>query len=79
LEGWTSKPPEALPEGAAEGVRRVETKYVFIQTPIAGELPDHLQGEEVADDLSALGSRMLEAAAAAASGPWHPLPDGRGS
>ena len=64
VEGWTSQ--RALPEGAASDashVRRVETRYVFIQTP--HQLPDHLEGDVVADEIAGLmegGQRMLEAA-----------------
>jgi hypothetical protein len=62
VEGWTSSMP-ALPEGgSALQARRVETKYVFIQTPITGELPDHLEGDYVADEIAALGQRVLQAA-----------------
>lgn len=68
VEGWTphnAKP--ALPEGAAAIAleKRVETKYVFIQTPIAGELPDGLPGDAVAEQIAALrgaGEHALEAA-----------------
>jgi len=59
VEGWTATPHKALPEGECAAVRRVETKYVFIQTPIAGELPDHLEGDDVADEIAGL---MVEAA-----------------
>jgi len=72
-EGWTSKlpAPRALPEGegpdsAALG-GRVETKYVFIHTPIAGALPDHLGGDGLTDGIAALADAgresVLEAAA----------------
>ena len=79
VEGWTSTLP-ALPEGEStqqlRGRERVATKYVFIQTPIAGELPDHLEGDEhrnvvaheiaqrISHQVSGLGQRMLDAATA---------------
>jgi hypothetical protein len=66
-EGWTATPHHsALPEGSSGIATRVEAKYVYIQTPIAGELPDRLEGDEHAASLSAQllqagMSRLLEA------------------
>ena len=66
VEGWTATRP-ALPEGECAAARRVETKYVFIQTPIAGMLPDHLESDDVADEIAELmasgqAPRVLDAA-----------------
>jgi hypothetical protein len=58
LEGWTSQP--LLPDG--QPVRRVEPKCVFIQSPIAGELPDGLESDAAGAQIAALGMKMLEAA-----------------
>jgi hypothetical protein len=64
VEGWSSStPPESLLEGTADGVRRVETKYVFIQTPYA--LTDQSQEETqslpaLEDQSMARLSRLLE-------------------
>lgn len=63
VEGWTANPAQLAQgaEGSAprlEG-RAVETKYIFIHTPIAGELPEASgrEGEGLANELSALGQR----------------------
>lgn len=70
VEGWTS---HALPQAKAamleNGQRtlaaatRVETKYVYIQTPIAGELPDGLEGDAANEAIAALGQRQMLPAA----------------
>lgn len=60
VEGWSAK--TALPAG--ESSQRVETRYVFIEQPIAGELPERLPGDDAAEELAAMiggGERMLEA------------------
>lgn len=68
VEGWTSHAlPQARTAMLENGQRtlaaatRVETKYVYIQTPIAGELPDGLEGDRQAREIAALSERrMLE-------------------
>jgi hypothetical protein len=69
LEGWTpslesSSSRPALTQGQATIAAHVQTRYVFIQTPIAGELPDGLEGDAMTQQIAALRSeqRLLEAA-----------------
>lgn len=74
VEGWTAH--KALPasqgnaiEAARVGGVGVQTKYVFIQTPIAGELPaspldsEQFHGDSMAQQIANVGRRMLEHAA----------------
>lgn len=66
-KGFIDAVPE-LPEGVVRGalaqIEGAETSYAFVESKIAGELPQagSFAGDGVANELAALGQRMLEAA-----------------
>ncbi len=59
VEGWTSN-AAALTDGSA--AQPVETKFVVISSPIVGELPAPSDDIDVAEEIAAMGQRMLNAA-----------------
>ena len=63
VEGWTSD-AAALTDSvrASLGGRQVETKCVVISSPIVGELPAASRDDDIAEEIAAMGQRLLNAA-----------------
>jgi hypothetical protein len=65
VEGWSHAPTTALPQdeanrGLPARARQVETKYVYVQTPIAGDLPGDLESDAAHRQIAALHHHLLD-------------------